>query len=58
MGIVCSDTEWIMEYEPKEVFRWFQDKDIHDRRMTDLNPDFAIRGETSKRKVMEFTDIR
>ena len=48
MGLVCTDIEWILEYHPKEVFEWFQDKVVDDRRMADLDPAYAIRGETSK----------
>ena len=48
MGLICDDIEWIMEYTPKKVFKWFQDSVIHDRRMADLDPSWQIRGETAK----------
>ena len=50
MGLVCDDIDWIMEYKPKSVFKWFQDEVVHDRRMADLDPNWKIRGETSKTK--------
>ncbi len=50
LGLVCTDIEWIIEYHPKKVFEWFRDEVIHDRRMADLDPNWAIRGETSKCK--------
>merc|ERR1712072_850974 len=50
MGMVCDDIEWIMEYTPKTVFKWFQDEVVHDRRLADLDPAYKIRGETSKTK--------
>ena len=48
MGLVCTDIEWVLEYNPKPVFQWFVDKVADDRRRADLNPDLAIIGETSK----------
>ena len=48
MGLVCTNIEWVLEYQPKRVFEWFQNKVVNDRRMADLDPSFAIRGETSK----------
>ena len=48
MGLVCTDIEWVLEYHPKKVFEWFQDKVVDDRRMADLDPAYGIRGETSK----------
>ena len=54
MGLECDAIEWIMEYNPKPVFKWFTDEVVDDRRMADLNPDWAIRGETSKTKGNSF----
>ena len=48
MGLVCTDIQWVLEYNPKPVFQWFVDKVADDRRRADLNPDMAIIGETSK----------
>ena len=48
MGLVCTNIEWILEYNPKRVFEWFQDEVVDDRRMADLDSAYAIRGETSK----------
>ena len=45
MGLVCTNIEWVLEYYPKKVFEWFQDKVVHDRRMADLDPDWTICGE-------------
>ena len=50
MGLVITDVEWVMEYNPKRCFQWFQDEVVHDRRLADMHPDFKIRGETSKTK--------
>ena len=48
MGLVCTNIEWVLECYPKKVFEWFEDKVVDDRRMADLDPAWAIRGETSK----------
>ena len=48
MGLVCTDIEWVLEYNPKPVFQWFVDKVSNDRRRADLDPDLSIIGETSK----------
>ena len=50
MGLVVTDIEFIMEYNPKTCFEWFQDEVVRDRRMADLDKDYKIRGETSKTK--------
>lgn len=50
MGLVITDIEFVMEYNPKRCFKWFQDEVVFDRRMADLNPDWEIRGQTSKCK--------
>ena len=50
MGLVITDIEFIMEYNPKTCFEWFQDEVVRNRRMADLDPDYKIRGETSKTK--------
>ena len=50
MELIIDDIEFIMEYNPKKCFKWFQDKVVHDRRMADLDPNWRIRGETSKTK--------
>ena len=38
----------MLEYHPKRVFEWFVNEVVEDRRMADLDPSFAIKGETSK----------
>ena len=48
LGLVCTDIEWVLEYNRKPVFKWFADKVSNDRRRADLDPDLAIIGETSK----------
>ena len=48
MGLVCTNIDWILEDYPKRVFEWFQDEVVDDRRMADLDPAYAIKGETSK----------
>ena len=48
MGLVCTNIEFVLEYYPKRVFEWFQDKVVDDRRMADLDPAYGIIGETSK----------
>ena len=48
MGLVCTDIQWVLEYNPKPVFQWFVDKVADDRRRADLDPDMSIIGETSK----------
>ena len=48
LGLVCTDIEWVIEYNGKPVFQWFTDKVSNDRRRADLDPDLAIIGETSK----------
>ena len=48
MGLVCTNIEWVLEYFPKKVFEWFQNKVVDDRRMADLDPAYGIIGETSK----------
>ena len=32
MGLIVTDIEWILEYDPQTCFKWFQDDVIHDRR--------------------------
>ena len=48
IGLVCTDVEWVLEYNPQCVFRWFVDKVSDDRRRADLDDEMAIIGETSK----------
>ena len=48
MGLVCTNIDWVLEYYPKKVFEWFQNKVADDRRMADLDPAYEIIGETSK----------
>ena len=50
LGLICTDIEWIIEYNPKRVFEWFVDEVVTDRRRSDLDPDWKVRGETSKTK--------
>ena len=48
MGLICTNIEWILEYNPKRVFENFQNKVTNDRRKADLDPAYSIIGETSK----------
>ena len=48
MGLVCTNIEFVLEYYPKRVFEWFQDKVVDDKRMAALDPAYVIIGETSK----------
>ena len=48
MGLKCTNIEWILEYNPKSTFEWFQDEVVHERRMADLDPTCAICGEAAK----------
>merc|ERR1712240_156212 len=48
MGLVCTDIEWVLEYTPKKVFKWFVDYVADTRRKADLDKAYAIRGETAK----------
>ena len=57
MGLKCTNIEWILEYYRKSVFQWFVDKIADDRRRADLDPDFAILGETSKTSRNSYTCI-
>ena len=50
MGLVCTNIEWVLEYYPKDVFKWFVDSVGDTRRKADLDPAFKIRGETAKTK--------
>ena len=54
MGLVCDKIEWIMEFNPKRVFKWFKDEVVDARRMADLDPDLAIIGETKKTEGNSF----
>ena len=48
LGLICTDIQWVLEYNPKPVFQWFVDKVSDDRRKADLDPNLSIIGETSK----------
>ena len=48
MGLQCLGIEYVIEYQPKAVFRWFVEKVANDRRKADVDPNMAIIGETSK----------
>ena len=48
MGLECTAIDWVLEYQPKQVFQWFVDRVANDRREDDLDPMKAIIGETSK----------
>ena len=50
MGLVVTNTEYIIEYNGKCVFEWFMNEVANDRRMAHLNPEYTVRGETSKTK--------
>ena len=30
MGLICTDIQWVLEYQPKPVFQWFVDKIMTD----------------------------
>ena len=48
LGLICTDIQWVLEYNPQPVFKWFTDKVSNDRRKADLDPDLSIIGESSK----------
>ena len=50
LGLVVTDYEFLIEYNAKPVFKWFQDKVCDDRRRAEKEPIFVVRGETSKTK--------
>ena len=50
MGLVVTSIEFVIEYNVKCVFKWFMNEVVNDRRMADLNPEYTVRGETSKTK--------
>ena len=50
LGLVCTDIEWILEYNPKKVFEKFVNDVTDTRRMADMDPAYKIRGETAKTK--------
>ena len=50
MGFVVTTVEFVIEYNGKRVFEWFMNEVVDDRRMADLNPEYAVRAETSKTK--------
>ena len=50
LGLVCTDIEWVLEYNPKRVFEWFVNDVTDTRRMADMDPSYKIRGETAKTK--------
>ena len=50
MGLICTNIDWFLEYQPKNVFKWFVDSVANTRRKADLDPTFKIRGETAKTK--------
>ncbi len=51
LGLVVTNIERVIEYQGKEVFRWFVDEVSDDRRRADLGgSDFEMRGAASKLK--------
>ena len=48
MGLLCMYIEWVLEYNPRPVFKWFETKVSDDRRRADLDPDLGIIGEAAK----------
>ena len=48
MGLKVTDIEWVQEYTPKPVFKWFEEEITLNRRMADLDENLKIQGETSK----------
>ena len=48
MGLICTGIEWVLEYDPKPVFKWFVDKVADNRRRADFDQDKDIIGETWK----------
>ena len=50
MGLKVDDIDYVIEFSPKPCFKWFRDKVSNDRRLADLNPLHAARGETQKEK--------
>ena len=50
MGFMVTNIEFVIEYNGKCVFEWFMNEVVNDRRMADLNPEYTVRGETSKTK--------
>ena len=51
MGHIVTNIEFVIEYDGKCVVEWFMNEVVNDRRMADLNPEYTVRGETSKTKV-------
>ena len=48
MGLICTNIEWILEYNPVKVYDWFRQEVSDNRRAADQNEAYRIRGETSK----------
>ena len=48
LELVVTNIEEVIEFNGKSVFSWFMDEVIDDRRMADLDPSYAIRGQTAK----------
>ena len=57
MGLVVTSIEFVIEYNGKCVFEWFMNEVVNDRRMADLNPEYTVRGETSKIKGIQDMDV-
>ena len=50
MGLVVTNIEFVIEYNGKRVFEWFMNEVVLYRRMADPNPEYTVRGQTSKTK--------
>ena len=50
LGLIVTNIDFVIEYNGKAVFQWFMDKVCNDRRRADMDPAFAVLGETSKTK--------
>ena len=48
MGLIVTETEWALKYEPKTRFNWFEKEVVCNRHKTDLDENYKILGETSK----------
>ena len=48
MGLVVTDISLVVEYNGKQVFEWFMEEVCDDRRRADMDPAYAVHGETSK----------
>ncbi len=54
MELEVEDIEWVLEYNPRKCFEWFQDEVIRDRRLGDIDPNHKVIAETSKTRGNSF----